>query len=96
MKEKKKDKLNKDAQDKGNDIHLVLERWLCDKKHFSLKNVEDYIDDKIKLYRPCYEALTKYPKYKERGVENYSSINYIVDQLYVYRFGIFRNICWRR
>ena len=73
--------LNTEAQEKGNNIHKVLERWLCDKKHFSLKNIHDYIKDEE--YKDIViKALTEYKKYKERGSVNYSSENYIKDQLY--------------
>jgi len=70
--------LNKSAQNKGNDLHLALERVLCDNKHVSIKekNIEEYVKD-LEHKDLCIEALTKAKQYKCK-----ESKNYIKDVLY--------------
>lgn len=66
---------NKEAQDFGTTLHLLLEKISLDNRHLSIKEkeIKNYVKNIDELY---YEAVTEYKQYKFKN-----SINYIRDIL---------------
>jgi len=64
--------INEECQNKGTYLHAVIEHILKDKKHYSLRDIQSHINNQaVEQNQLCSKALFEYPKYKDKGKNNW-------------------------